>query len=162
MRILSGLLFAAFLVPAHFACAGEGGPPRQQFKQSLLYPFIFRPECYLAGAGPLPLRFSAEKPACGERNPPPLTGEAKGGAKKEAPVVETKATEPPGPAFPAPAEAQAPKRDTHDFTRVPDEVLDFFKNTEGRPLRRDYLFDPIFQPAQPHELPKSKATIQQK
>jgi hypothetical protein len=164
MRSLSGLLFAAILVPADFSCAGDGEPPRKHFKESLLYPFTFRPECYLAGPGPLPLRFAAEKPACGDRNPPPLTGEAKSGPKKEAPAVETKPadTQAPSAAFPPPAEAQPPKRDNHDFSRVPDEVLDFFKNTEGRPLRRDYLFDPIFQPALPHELPKSKATIQQK
>ena len=68
----------------------------------------------------------------------------------------------PEPAFPAPTDAQPPKTSTHDFSKVPDEVLEYFKNTEGRPLRRDYLFDPIFQPALPNDLPKSKAIYQQK
>jgi hypothetical protein len=55
-----------------------------------------------------------------------------------------------------------PKSSAHDFSKLPDEVLEYFKNTEGRPLRRDYLFDPIFQPALPNDLPKSKAIYQQK
>ena len=63
----------------------------------------------------------------------------------------------------AAAQSEAPpKREPPDFSKVPDEVLDFFKNTEGRPIRRAYLFDPIFQPVTPDELPKSKATSQQK
>ena len=53
-------------------------------------------------------------------------------------------------------------REEIDFNRIPSEVLDFFKNTEGRPVSRAYLFDPIFQPALNYALPKSKATYQQK
>ncbi len=158
MRTVIGLLFVAAL-EAH---AGDAVIPRKIFKESSHSPPVFRADGYLVSAGPPPLRFSAEKPPCGDRSAPPLTDAAKGSAKKEPAAVEEKIVDPPAPAFPPPADAQLPKRDGHDFSRVPDEVLDFFKNTEGRPMRRAYLFDPIFEPAQPHELPKSKATIQQK
>lgn len=149
--------------------------PRKQFRQSSTYPFIFRPECYLANRGPAPLRFAAAGPECHERRAPALTQAAKGVVEeKPALPVEPPAPAPapapaapdlaapiplgPEPAFPAPTDAQPPKTGTHDFSKVPDEVLEYFKNTEGRPLRRDYLFDPIFMPALPNDLPKSKAT----
>jgi hypothetical protein len=104
-----------------------------------------------------------------------LTAAAKGLPKEEpaAPAEKSPAAPTPAPevapapatavdpAFPAPTDAQPPKPSTHDFSKVPDEVLEYFKNTEGRPLRRDYLFDPIFQPALPNDLPKSKATYRQ-
>ena len=116
------------------------------------------------------MRFAAAPPGCENRHAPPLTPAAKGLPKQEPPAPEAKPPPSPEPApalfteqaFPAPKDAQPPKRDTHDFSKVPDEVLEYFKNTEGRPLRRDYLFDPIFQPALPNDLPKSKAIYQQK
>jgi hypothetical protein len=148
--------------------------PRKHFRQSSTYPFVFRPECYLATTGPVPLRFAAAGPGCHDRKAPSLTPAAKGVPKEEpaAPVEKSGETPAPAPAsapdlsapaaldpaFPAPTDAQPPKASTHDFSKVPDEVLEYFKNTEGRPLRRDYLFDPIFQPALPNDLPKSKAT----
>jgi hypothetical protein len=117
------------------------------------------------------MRFAAQPPLCSERNAPPLTGNAKG-VQKPAPATATIiATEAaaangtaaePAAAHSAPTNAPRPQHEDIDFSRVPDEVLDFFKNTEGRPIRRAYLFDPIFQPAIPNELPKSKATYQQK
>lgn len=172
MRLRSSLILATFTLCAHSQAGGDGSEPRKQFHQSSIYPYIFRAECYLATNGPTPMRFSAPLPACGNRKAPELTREAKGLPKPEVPaplllhpVVEPQPAPPepaPEPAFPAPTDAQLPKSSAHDFTKLPDEVLEYFKNAEGRPLRRDYLFDPIFQPALPNELPKSKATYQQK
>ena len=148
--------------------AGEPVVSRQQFKESVTYPFIFKPEGYLASKGPLPMRFASAPPKCEQRQPPapPVL------VKKETPtdatdafVAETKATSEPQP---PPAGAGnttvevSTKREQPDFSKVPDEVLDFFKNTEGRPVRRAYLFDSIFQPVTPDDLPKSKATSVQK
>ena len=171
MRILSALILATLTLSAHSQAGGDGSAPRTPFRQSSTYPFIFRPECYLATRGPTPMRFAAAPPACPHREAPALTPAAKGLPKQEPPAAEKQSPAPattpgfpaaPEPAFPVPLDAQPPKRDTHDFSKVPDEVLEYFKNADGRPLRRDYLFDPIFQPALPHDLPKSKAIYQQK
>jgi hypothetical protein len=172
---LSLLLILGTLAGGTAALAGGTDlTPRKQFRQSSTYPFVFRPECYLATAGPVPLRFAAAAPECHDRKAPALTPMAKGIPKEEPATAVEKSPAAPvpppaaapdlsapaalDPAFPAPTDAQPPKTSTHDFSKVPDEVLEFFKNTEGRPLRRDYLFDPIFQPALPNDLPKSKAT----
>jgi hypothetical protein len=172
---LSLLLILGTLAGGSAALAGGTDlTPRKQFRQSSTYPFIFRPECYLATTGPVPMRFAAPGPDCHARKAPKLTLAAKGAPKEEPAAPVEKAPEPPppppppapdlsapvpfGPAFPAPTDAQPPESSSHDFSKVPDEVLEYFKNTEGRPLRRDYLFDPIFQPALPNDLPKSKAT----
>ena len=145
--------------------AGDSVVPRQQFKESTSYPFIFKAESYLASRGPLPMRFASAGPSCETRRPPAPPVVAKGEATTEPSVSPAKPpAEPqsePAPASTTPAEA-TPKREQPDFSKVPDEVLDFFKNTEGRPVRRAYLFDPIFQPVTPDDLPKSKATSQQK
>ena len=82
-------------------------------------------------------------------------------AEPKATDAKPSTEQPADPALPAVVETTA-RREQPDFTKVPDEVLDFFKNTEGRPVRRAYLFDPIFQPVMPNDLPKSKATSQQK
>lgn len=171
MRFTSLFLLGALATGSAVQAGGNDLTPRKQFRQSPTYPFIFRPECYLATSGPVPLRFGAPAPECHARRAPALTPAAKGLPKEEpaAPVEKEAApttpppdlappAPPPDPAFPAPIDAQAPKPGTHDFSKVPDEVLEYFKNTEGRPLRRDYLFDPIFLPALPNDLPKSKAT----
>lgn len=150
--------------------ARETAPGRPHFRESPTYPFVFRAESYLATNGPVPMRFAPAPPHCEERNAPALTPAAKGvelfgppaSAKNSdaAPAAEPDDSE--KVAHPAPGTAPAPARDEIDFGRVPNEVLDFFKNTEGRPIKRSYLFDPIFQPALPNDLPKSKATSQQK
>jgi hypothetical protein len=173
MRALSFLILIGLASATSSHAGGDGSAaPRKQFRQSSTYPFVFRPECYLANAGPVPLRFAAAQPECHQRKAPALTPAAKGIVKEETPTPADKPAAPvdpspllptaPEPAFPAPMDAQPPKTNAHDFSKVPDEVLEYFKNTEGRPLRRDYLFDPIFQPALPNDLPKSKATYQQK
>ena len=147
------------------ARAGDPVVPRKQFRESSAYPFVFKPESYLTGRGPLPMRFASAGPSCEARRPPAPPVLAKSEATSETPVPGAK---PPGeqPAEPVPAPSAhveaSQKREAPDFSKVPDEVLDFFKNTEGRPVRRAYLFDPIFQPVTPDDLPKSKATSQQK
>ena len=145
--------------------AGEPVVTRQQFKESVTYPFIFKADGYLASKGPLPMRFASAGPKCEQRQPPapPVTA-------KTEPPANASASETKMPVGPSAAQEAAPtatieassKREQPDFTKVPDEVLDFFKNTEGRPVRRAYLFDPIFQPVTPDDLPKSKATSVQK
>lgn len=144
--------------------AGEPVVARQQFKESTTYPFVFKAEGYLASKGPLPMRFASAGPKCEQRQPPPPPVIA----KKETPA-DGNASESKLPAeLPPPAESGekaievSTKREQPDFSKVPDEVLDFFKNTEGRPVRRAYLFDPIFQPVTHDDLPKSKATSVQK
>ncbi len=145
--------------------AGDSIVARQQFKESPTYPFIFKAEGYLAVKGPLPMRFRAAGPQCEQRRPPAPPVLAKSEATGQSSASEAK--EPGGPPSAhdgtvSTAVETTTKRDQPDFTKVPDEVLDFFKNTEGRPVRRAYLFDPIFQPVTPNDLPKSKATSQQK
>jgi hypothetical protein len=174
MRLPSLLIIGVFLSGSVARAGGDDLTPRKQFRQSSTYPFVFRPDCYLATSGPVPLRFAAAGPVCHERRAPALTLAAKGTPKEEPATPVEKAAPAPAPApaatsdlsapaaldpaFPAPTDAQPPRPSTLDFSKVPDEVLEYFKNTEGRPLRRDYLFDPIFQPALPNDLPKSKAT----
>jgi len=170
MRSIS-LLSLALLLPAAAAWAGgDDVAPRKSFRQSSTYPFVFRPESYLATGGPVPMRFGPPPPPCHERRAPSLTPAAQGVPREEPaipvektpPAPEPEPVEPepatPEPLFPPPTDAPAPQPGAHDFSKVPDEVLEYFKNAEGRPLRRDYLFDPIFQPALPNDLPKSKAT----
>ena len=170
MRNLSTFLSVALAAVLPAARAGDGAAERREFHQSGKYPFVFRADSYLASTGPVPMRIAPAAPRCPERNAPPLTGPAKGADKQNSAATKAAAdaaaanetAAAPVPAHPAPLNAAQPTPPEIDFSRVPDEVLDFFKNTEGRPVRRGYLFDPIFQPATPNELPKSKATYQQK
>ncbi len=170
MRHLSTFLLLALSAGAPPSWGGDTAPARTQFHESKSYPFVFRAESYLAATEPVPMRFAPAAPHCPERNAPPLFGAARGvekpdpaeAAKALAEAAAAKAAAAPEPAHPAPVNGPHAQRDDIDFARVPDDVLDFFKNTEGRPVRRAYLFDPIFQPAIPNELPKSKATHQQK
>lgn len=148
----------------------ETAPPRLHFRESGTYPFVFRAESYLATLGPVPMRFAPAPPYCEERNAPALTPAAKGAelfgppasAKGSGPAPEAEPDDSAKVTHSTPGQTPAPTRDEIDFGRVPSEVLDFFKNNEGRPTKRSYLFDPIFQPAVPNEQPKSKVTSQQK
>ena len=163
MRQTSSLLVMVSWTIGAVGWAGEAMVPREVFHQSRGYPYVFRNDSYLAMGGPVALRFGVAGPKCAQRNAPPLIGGAKGPEKPisrsaVAPVVpsgEPNVT----PAVPVEAGGG---REEIDFNRIPSEVLDFFKNTEGRPVSRAYLFDPIFQPAINYALPKSKATYQQK
>lgn len=177
MRNLPLILLLA--VNAGFSAAQAGEPtrprqlaaPRLHFRESGTYPYVFRSESYLATQGPVSMRFAPAHPLCEERNAPALTPAAKGvelfgppaqAKSNEAASSEKDPNDSEKATHPAPSNGPAPARDDIDFGRVPNEVLDFFKNSEGRPVRRSYLFDPIFQPAVPNEQPKSKATSKQK
>jgi|GEM_PF-2522006 len=170
------------LCAAGTAHAGGSAVERQEFKQSETYPYVFRPICYLATSGPVPLRFSVSPPDCGDRRAPKLTAAAKSNPKPEpiappiaptppptvpasaggTPAVTVTSETGPAPAFPPPQNAPAPKSPTVDFSQFPIELVEAFKKGREGAETRNYLFDPIFQPALAEELPKSKATYRQK
>jgi hypothetical protein len=175
MRNFFHLLFAAAW-GIGTANAGETMVERKEFKQSQTYPYVFRPVCYLATSGPVPLRFAVNPPDCGDRRPPKLTAAAKSNPKPEiaatpdapipgiAPVTPTPippVTSAP-PAFPPPTNAPAPKPPAVDFSQFPADLVEAFKKGREAGDSRNYLFDPIFQPALPDDLPKSKATSKEK
>ena len=163
MRHDFALIFILTLAVSGLARAGEPVVPRRQFKETSAYPFIFKADSYLAGRSPLPMRFAAAGPSCETRKPPAPPSLVKSEAAAESTATDAKpSAEQTAEPAPAAVVENIVKREHPDFTKVPDEVLDFFKNTEGRPVRRAYLFDPIFQPVMPNDLPKSKATSQQK
>ncbi len=161
------------------AVAGETMVERKEFKQSQTYPYVFRPVCYLATSGPVPLRFSVNAPDCGDRHPPKLPAAAKKTPKPEVasnsdspiPGIASEPTPPPippppatatPPAFPPPTNAPAPKPTAVDFSQFPADLVEAFKKGRETGDTRNYLFDPIFQPALPDDLPKSKATSREK
>ena len=165
MRLDFAILISIALAATGSLRAGDPVVSRQQFKESVTYPFIFKPEGYLAGKGPLPMRFGSAPPLCEQRQPPVSPVIEKMDPPVEAPAAEVKGPDelpPPEDTTTTITTKSASKMEQPDFSKVPDEVLDFFKNTEGRPVRRAYLFDPIFQPVMPDDLPKSKATSVQK
>lgn len=182
MRNLSRLILIA-ACGAGTALAGGEATERKEFKQSQTYPYVFRPVCYLATSGPVPLRFSVGAPDCGDRRGPLLTSAARHTPKPEPPVLTatpipgipvepapapapvattttTASTQPP--AFPPPANAPAPKPPTVDFSQFPAELVEAFKKGRESADARNYLFDPIFLPAVPDDLPRSKATLKEK
>ena len=180
MRIFSQLILltACGLASAY---AGGSAVDRQEFKQSQTYPYVFRPVCYLATSGPVPLRFAVSPPDCGDRHAPKLPAAAKNTPKPEVAaalptnppipgvaqenVIVTSAPTPPStnsPAFPPPTNAPAPKPPAVDFSQFPVELVEAFKKGRESAEARNYLFDPIFQPALPDDLPQSKATYKQK
>jgi hypothetical protein len=161
------------------ASAGETMVERKEFKQSQTYPYVFRPVCYLATSGPVPLRFSVNAPDCGDRRPPKLTSAARSNPKPEVSTTSDSpipgiASEPAPPlappqpvtstppAFPPPTNAPAPKPSAVDFSQIPADLVEAFKKGRETGDARNYLFDPIFQPALPDDLPKSKATSKEK
>lgn len=155
--LASGLLVVLSLGGAPSVFAGGAPEPRKHFKQGESYPYVFRPEPYLATHGPVQMRFGGAAPECPERFAPPLLQAAKPENKPKPDGVE-RAPEKPGKEQGAGGQ---PQRDLN-LKRIPDELMDFFSATEGRPVTRAYLFDPIFQPALPVDAPKSKAAYEQK
>ena len=134
------------LLAAAAAHAGDDAVPRRTFRESRTYPYIFRPEGYLAQSGPVPMRIEQAPPKFSKRLAPPLPPGAKS-PEKPAPV------EPPA----KPEKKEELPLPEPDLGKVPDEVLGFFRDKDAHPGKRLYLFDPIFQPARPNELPRSKA-----
>ncbi len=144
------------------AWAGDDEVPRRTFRESRTYPFVFRPEGYLASNGPVPMRIEQGPPPFSKRLAPPLPAAAKATEKPALPVL-------PPLDEPEPAKNTGKKSRKDDLAlpepdlgKVPDEVLGFFREKEANTSKRLYLFDPIFQPARPNELPKSKASYTQK
>lgn len=132
--------------------AGDDAP-RRTFRESRTYPYIFRPEGYLASSGPVPMRLEQGPPPFSKRLAPPLPAAAKGADKPPAEPAE----DPAKNAGKGGRKEELPLPEP-DLGKVPDEVLGFFRDKEANAGKRIYLFDPIFQPAHPNELPKSKAT----
>jgi len=158
VRSVAAVLLAA---AAH---AGDDTVPRRTFRESRTYPYVFRPEGYLAGSGPLPMRFEPPPPKFAKRIAPPLPPAANG-TVKPLPAAEDTKVEPP-PDKPEKSNRGGKKEELPlpepDMGKVPDEVLGFFNDKDANPGKRIYLFDPIFQPARPNELPRSKANLTQK
>ena len=160
MRLLAAVLLAG-VATAH---AGDDAVPRRTFRESRTYPYVFHPEGYLASSGPVPMRIEQAPPKFSKRLAPPLQPGARAPEKPLPAPLESKG-EPP---------SAKPEKNAHggkkeelplpepDLGKVPDEVLGFFRDKDAQPAKRLYLFDPIFQPARPHELPKSKAISIQK
>jgi hypothetical protein len=172
MPVFARLLLLTICATAA-AQAGGTAVDRKEFKQSDSYPYVFRPVCYLATSGPIALRFAVSPPECGDRRAPKLTGSAKTNPKPEAPPPPVIPPPPSpaaapapaisaAPAFPPPTNAPAPKPPAVDFSQFPAELVEAFKKGREGSDNRNYLFDPIFQPALPDDLPKSKATLREK
>jgi hypothetical protein len=150
--------------------AGDGGvpAPRREFRQSEGYPYTFVPVTYLETGGPKGMRFAQHEGDCSHRDAPALPSPTP--IPESKPVTEypesqaaatTAATGPTpvavAPAFPPPA--NAPSAAGPDLTRMPDEVMSYFKNPYNSEPRGAHLFDPIFEPVY-HQGPQSKATYQ--
>jgi hypothetical protein len=168
MAKFSTLILSAFAVI--FASASFAGDstdpaaPRKEFRQRRDYPFTFEAVSYLAVEGPKPMRFAEAQPECGNHDAPPLPAPkptpekkvavtASGDSKKTETQKAMSTTNPP--AFPPPA--NAPSVGGPDLTKMPDDVMTYFKNPYNAGPRGEHLFDPIFEPGM-SQGPPSKAT----
>lgn len=161
----------------------EVRPARKEFRQSSTYPFVFEPVCYLENGGPLPLRFGAPIADCSHRDAPPLPKPPENKAEqpaageteplktetettqaKSSPVdveAQSKASAPAGAYPPQTSTPAALPPDKPDFTKAPEEVMEYYKNPYKAPDPNRHLFDPIFEPAVVHKGPPSKATYRE-
>lgn len=143
----------------------ESTVPRKTFRESSTYPYIFRPEGYLATDGPVPMRIDQRPAAFLKRTAPPLPVAAKGMDKPIPGLVEPREELPEA----------APEKETRghgkkdelplpepDLGKIPEAVMRFFRDKDPQRDTRPYLFDPIFLPAPPNELSRSKASSIQK
>jgi hypothetical protein len=165
------LLFAAMTVLPLGAPlrAGDDGGPRREFHQSAAYPYTFVPVSYLETGGPKMMRYAETEPGCAHHDAPLLPtpsptptptakADEKAEAKKEvAPAVSPVPAQPTPPPAAYPPPEDAPAAGNPDLTRMPEEVMSYFKNPYNAGPRGHHLFDPIFEPGY-HEGPKSKAT----
>lgn len=120
------------------------------------------PQLTLAKPTPVPAPSPKKEEKSAAQEDPSVPQPAKNSATSQptapqspAPAQETRLA----PAYPPPQVVQvslAP--DGVDFTRVPDEVLEYFKNPYNAVPNARRLFDPIFEPAVMQTAPKSKAT----
>jgi hypothetical protein len=159
---------ALSLFPGQLA-AGDGGTPapRREFRQSEVYPYTFVPVSYLETGGPKRMRFAQLEADCSHRDAPALPSptpipeskpETENPEGKAAPAATASPTPVAvAPAFPPPV--NAPAAGGPDLTRMPDEVMSYFKNPYNSGPRGPHLFDPIFEPGY-HQGPQSKATYE--
>lgn len=167
--IFLGASLALCFFPNQLAAGDGGGPaPRREFRQSEVYPYTFVPVSYLETGGPKAMRFAQLDADCSHRDAPALPSPTP--IPESKPVIEnpesnnasTTTTAGPTPAAVAPAfppPANAPAAGGADLTRMPDEVMSYFKNPYNSGPRGPHLFDPIFEPGY-HQGPQSKATYE--
>lgn len=147
---------------------------RKEFHMSMEYPFIFKPTNYLQTVGPAPMRYGNAVIDCSHRNAPPLPAAAKGSPSptpaaapeksptpppQTAPAPQAQASPSPSPAadqdvatataaYPVPDDGPVQKQKGEaDFTKVPDEVVGYFRNPYKFVPDSHRFFDPIFDPA---------------
>jgi len=160
--------------PAHDGC-------RIEFHLSADYPYIFAPAGYLLHAGPVAMRYgdpaidcahraAPALPAAAEGTPPPAPKPEKSAAPQASPSPSPSPAPSPGqtdgaasaPAYPAPDNAPAPvAKGSADFSKAPDEVVGYFRNPYNFVPDSHRFFDPIFEPAQAQQGPKSSATYRE-
>ena len=165
MKLLSASFWAASLTLTWSIAPARAGDDtiqtttRREFKQSTSYPYIFVATGYLETEGPKPMRFAAAVAECANRAapllpplPPPLNRVIPVEPPPPAPAA-TPASVPA--AFPPPANGPAARGP--DLTKMPEEVMSYFKNPYDSAPRGSHLFDPIFEPSM-KQGPRSKAT----
>ncbi len=153
------------IVPREGAVSQENAAPRRTFRESPVYPYIFRPEGYLATAGPVPMRIDERPASFLKRVAPPLPSAARGLDKPIPGLVEPKEELPeaaPEKEHRAPEKKEELPLPEPDLGKIPEAVMRFFREKQTQQDTRPYLFDPIFLPAPPNELPRSKASYIQK
>lgn len=176
--VIVAINVAVFIIPAPVKAGGgddKNVVVRREFHESSGYPYVFVPVSYLETGGPNKMRFAQVQAECSHRDAPPLP------AATPTPTPTVKSTESPTepemkdshtasaaaateprptpipPAFPPPTDA--PAAGGPDLTKVPDEVMSYFKNPYNSGPRGPHLFDPIFEPTY-HQGPPSKATYE--
>jgi hypothetical protein len=178
--------FLTLLLLATIARGGEEVRPsaqrettvRREFKQLTIYPYIFVPVPYLERGAPVPMHFGPPAADCSHRDAPQLPPVKTATAQKPAAPADahaeaapaepepsdeskTAAASTPAPAYPPPANAPT-QSSQPSLTRIPDEVLGYFKDPYIVAPHSHIFFDPIFEPAKMHTAPPSKATYEQK
>ena len=167
VKSVKNCLLAAILGGVPSAYAGDAVvAPRRTFRESTTYPRIFKPEGYLATSGPVPMLIEDKPAAFSKRLAPPLPDNAKGKEKPLPPLPNLKddrSDNGSNKILGAGKKREELPLPEPDLGQVPEAVLRFFREKDGQmqPVQPN-LFDPIFQPARPNELPKSKATYVKK
>jgi len=163
-------------------------PERKEFHMSAIYPYVFSPKGYLQTEEPMPMRYgepaidtihraAPKLPVAAEGTPPPDPKQVEASQKKAAEVAAAQAAAEAaaaknehvevataaGPAaYPVPDNGPngIPKGGA-DFTKMPDEVVGYFRNPYNFVPDSHRFFDPIFEPAEPQNAqqgPQSSAT----
>lgn len=169
--VVAAVAISLFAGHLHAGDDGAATTTRREFRQSNVYPYTFQPVSYLETGGPKQMRFALLQGECSHREAPalptptpapektaaPEPAEQKEPAPDASPAPANPNPTPVPPAFPPPA--NAPAAGGPDLTKMPDEVMNVFKNPYNAGPRGPHLFDPIFEPGY-NEGPKSKATYE--